>query len=192
MEINYLFIITRIVIIIAGGYALNYFLQRVYSGLIHNRAVPESMIPMIKGITKWFIIILVILLICRQLGISATVIMTSLSGVLVMVAIGFVASWSILSHISSSFLLLVFSPFNFGDTIEIREPDKEYGVKGKVVALNIFFTTLKCVDEDGSESLIRIPNNLFFQKIVICHTGTKTEKLKVTMDNDIIKNKETE
>ena len=79
-----------------------------------------------------------------------------LSTILGLVAIGFVAVWSLISHTSATMLILFLRPFQIGDDIEFPgEP-----VKGRVVDLNFFFTTL--VDHDAT--LYQIPNNLFFQK----------------------------
>ncbi|MEQ8938344.1 MAG: mechanosensitive ion channel, partial [Gammaproteobacteria bacterium] len=138
------------------------------------------------GIIKWFIVVLVVLLVLYQLGISLTVILTSVSGILMLVAIGFVAVWSVLSNVSCSFLLLVFPPFKFGDTIEIKEAEKEFGMKGKVIGLNLFYTTLAASDSINGDTLIRVPNNLFFQRVIICHSGEKTEDLKVSIREDFL------
>jgi small-conductance mechanosensitive channel len=189
MEISHLMLLVEILLITSGGYFINFFMQRVLLGFQRSNNFNESLLIPISGLIKWFIIVLVILLICRQFGISITVILTSLSGILLLVAIGFVAVWSVLSNVSCSFLLLVFPPFSFGDTIEIKDPDKESGMKGKVIALNLFYTTLKSIDENGKESLIRVPNNLFFQRIIICHSGEHTEALKVTMNDSYVDGK---
>ncbi len=180
-EVKYLMLFVEIIIIIAIGYFSNYFIQRTLLAYQKNIQLNESILIPVRGLIKWFIIVAIVLLICRQVGISLTVILTSLSGILMLVAIGFVGVWSVLSNVSCSFLLLVFPPFNFGDTIEIREPDKEVGVKGKVIGLNLFYTTLKSETNGSGHTLIRVPNNIFFQRIIICHSGEKTEALKVSM-----------
>ena len=75
-----------------------------------------------------------------------------------MIAIGFVAVWSVLSNVSCTVIMLIARPFNIGDEIEFAgEP-----IKGRVVDLNFVYTTLQ--DEEGR--LQQIPNNLFFQKMI--------------------------
>jgi small-conductance mechanosensitive channel len=81
-----------------------------------------------------------------------------ISTVLAMVAIGFVAVWSLLSNTSSTVLLVLMRPFQVGDDIELPSEN----VRGRVIDLNFFFTTL--VDHAGHHW--RVPNNLFFQKVV--------------------------
>ena len=83
-----------------------------------------------------------------------------LSAVVAALAVAFVASWSVLSNVSCALFLLVYRPFRVGDYVEVVEPSGDVGARGKVVDLNLFYTTLL---ESGS-AVIRIPNNVFVQK----------------------------
>lgn len=83
--------------------------------------------------------------------------------VLAMVAVGFVAVWSVLSNALCTVFLIVSRPFSIGDDVEIPQD----GVAGRVVDLTLLFTTLKT---PGGE-LYRVPNNLFFQKVIKCRQG---------------------
>jgi small-conductance mechanosensitive channel len=75
-----------------------------------------------------------------------------------MVAIGFVASWSVISNVFCALLLILTRPFRLDDWIEFPgEP-----AHGKVRELNLVYTILD--DEDGCT--YRIPNSLFFQKVI--------------------------
>jgi small-conductance mechanosensitive channel len=81
-----------------------------------------------------------------------------LSTVLAMVAIGFVAVWSVLSNTLCTLVIMVFRPFAVGDEVEFPQD----GVKGRVIDLNVFFTTL----DAGDGTVMQVPNNLFFQKVM--------------------------
>lgn len=83
----------------------------------------------------------------------------ALGGLLALIGIGFVAVWSTLSNVLCTLLLLTVRPFRVGDELELV-PDP---IRGRVVDLNLFFTTLQA--EDGR--LIQLPNNLFFQRVVV-------------------------
>ena len=63
---------------------------------------------------------------------------------------------------------MIFSlgPFRLGDTVEVVESADKPGVKGRVVAINLFYTTLQDVTEGAAGALIQVPNSLFFQKAV--------------------------
>jgi small-conductance mechanosensitive channel len=73
------------------------------------------------------------------------------------VGVGFIATWAMISNFTASFFLVLWRPFQVGQTVEIL-PEK---LKGRVVERNLMFTTLS---EEG-DSLLQIPNNLFFQKV---------------------------
>ena len=95
-----------------------------------------------------------------------------------MIAIGFIAVWSILSNILCSMMLVVFRNFDIGDEVEIVEPIGGVGLKGKVVGFNIMFTTLAESGEDVDPGMLtQVPNNIFFQKTLRRTKGQETEAL---------------
>lgn len=144
-----------------------------------NGFIDEPYDSIIKAVVKWVIFIIAFLIILQIAGIPVSNVFATLSAVLVLVAVGFVAVWSVLSNILCAFLLLLSPPFSFGDEIEIREPDKEKGVRGTVINLNLFYTTLQaCVNGVESSETFRIPNTMFFQRIIICHEKSDGRDLK--------------
>ncbi len=95
-----------------------------------------------------------------------------------MVAIGFIAVWSILSNMLCALVLMIFRHFQIGCVIEVVEPVGGSGLKGKVVSFNIMFTTLEeHQDSPGNPVQTQIPNNIFFQKTLRCKPGENTESL---------------
>ena len=80
------------------------------------------------------------------------------AGGLALVAIGFVAVWSLLSHFMATILLIILRPFKIDDWVEFPGED----VQGRVIDLNLFFTLL---DNKEGEHFV-IPNNMFFQKVL--------------------------
>jgi len=77
---------------------------------------------------------------------------------LALVAIGFVAVWSVLSNALCSLLLVLFRPFDLDDFVEF--PGEE--IQGRVKDLNILYTILETADG----ALYQVPNNVFFQKTI--------------------------
>jgi small-conductance mechanosensitive channel len=114
--------------------------------------------PTLKA-TKYFFIFAGIILVCSAYEANLSNLWTMIGGVAALIAVGFVAVWSVLSNLSCTVLILFFRPFEVGDEIEFTDPA---GLKGKVVNLNFAYTTLR--GDDGR--LVQIPNNLFFQRIV--------------------------
>ncbi len=112
-----------------------------------------------SGVARWLVIGVATVAALLALGIDLQGLWSTLVAALSLVAIGFVAMWSILSHMLASILIVVFRPFEVGDHIEIVGDDR---VVGDVVDLNPVYTTLHT--EDGGT--LQVPNNLFFQKAV--------------------------
>ena len=98
--------------------------------------------------------------------------------VIAMLAVGFIAVWSILSNILCSLLMVIFRPFSIGDDIEIIEATGGKGLRGQVVNFNIMFTFLKEKNEnENGEVVVQIPNNVIFQKTVRRRPGKETQSL---------------
>ena len=89
--------------------------------------------------------------------------------VIAMVAIGFVAVWSVLSNAFCTLMLLIYQPFQIGDRIIIPADSLE----GEVSDLNLMYTTLRGAEGD----IIQIPNNQFFQKAIRRIPGKKDTDL---------------
>lgn len=86
-----------------------------------------------------------------------------LGSIVALIGVGFVAVWSTLSNMLCTLLLLTVRPFRIGDEVELTPEN----LKGTVVDLNLFFTTLLTVDDRH----VQIPNNFFFQRAIICRRG---------------------
>ena len=112
-----------------------------------------------KGVARWLVTGAVALVALLAFGIDLQGLWSTLVAALSLVAIGFVAMWSILSHMLASILIVVFRPFEVGDRVAIVGDDP---VVGEVIDLNPVYTTLQT--EDGGT--LQVPNNLFFQKAV--------------------------
>jgi small-conductance mechanosensitive channel len=89
-------------------------------------------------------------------GVNLQGLWTALSTFLAMVAIGFVAVWSMLSSILCALIILVVRPFVIGDRVAF--PGEE--VAGKVIDINFIYVMIE--HENGNRYCV--PNQLFFQK----------------------------
>ena len=143
-------------LIILGVFFLNLLVGRALLVLAHRTHLTEMDVLPFRRMLQWLTRILASILILSVFGFEIGGLWAMVSTILGLVAIGFVAVWSILSHTSATMLILFLHPFQMGDDLEFPgEP-----VRGRAIDLNFFFTTL--VDHDGT--LYQIPNNLFFQK----------------------------
>jgi len=72
----------------------------------------------------------------------------------------------VLSNIFCTFLILTSRPFRLHDVIELLENGEKPGLKGRVVDINLIYTTLQETREDGSDTSLQIPNSQFFQRSI--------------------------
>jgi small-conductance mechanosensitive channel len=141
--------------------------------------VSEPVAAIFRVGMRWILIPLTMLMVLEQFGILHDF-WTWLLGAIALIAIGFVAQWSILSNMLCTLLILIYKPFHIGEKIEIPTDN----VVGTVVDINLFFTTLR---EAGGDQF-QVPNNLFFQKTI----RRSVEKQKVDLYDQLLKKEPTE
>lgn len=163
-------------IIVAVVLALSAVLSRGIDRLESKRKVPGVLILPLRGLVKWGIFVIALLLVLNNFGVQIGGIWALVSTVLAMIAIGFVAVWSMLSNLSATALILIFRPFEIGDHIEFVGE----ATKGKVSRLGLMFTTL---DEEGA-GVLQIPNNIIFQRVIRRRHGSGTEELVDSLRKD--------
>ena len=105
-----------------------------------------------------------LLLVLQQLGVSSTVLWTAFTGFATVAAVAFFAAWSVLSNIFCTLLIAMTKPFRLNDHIELLENGEKPGLKGRVIDINLIYTTLQEVNEQQSDTRLQIPNSLFFQR----------------------------
>ncbi|MFH1745568.1 MAG: mechanosensitive ion channel domain-containing protein [Planctomycetota bacterium] len=128
------------------------------SALEETGRLPQLTARIIRRWLRGFLTAVVVLLAFTLAGARTDRLWAPLSALLAMLAVGFVAVWSLLSNILATLFILIWRPFNVGEHIEIR-PD---GIAGKVVDINFLYTLLRT--DNGAH--ITVPNSLFVQKYV--------------------------
>jgi small-conductance mechanosensitive channel len=151
-------------LIILGAVLLNLVMSRGLVTLANRTSFTHEQLVPFRRIIKWSITIAALVLIFGAFGLNVGGMWGVLSTVLAMIAIGFVAVWSVLSNTLCTLLIMIFRPFSIGDEIEFAGE----AVKGRVVDLNFIYTTL----DTGEGSVMQVPNNLFFQKVLRRRTTT--------------------
>ena len=129
-------------------------------------ALPTELWLPLRGLLRWLIMGSALLLVLERLGVSAEVLWTALTGFVAVAAVAFFAIWSVLSNMFCALLIFSMGPFRLGDTVELVESADKPGVKGRVLAINLFYTTLEDLSEDARGALLQVPNSLFFQTSV--------------------------
>ncbi|MFH2008200.1 MAG: mechanosensitive ion channel domain-containing protein [bacterium] len=168
-----------LLLIVAGTLVAYWLLRRALRLARERGRMPEPVEIVSLFFVRYTLLITALLMILQRLGVLGNF-WGILSAVLAMVAIGFFAVWSVLSNLMCTLYLLVARPFRAGDTVELC-PE---GLKGKVIDLSFTYTTLR---EDGGE-LLRVPNNLFLQKILRVKRGEQ----RLDLADQLVKESPTE
>lgn len=151
--------------------------------------LPPTLKVLIYGLLRWSIYIAVAVYLLEVLGFPVKSLGTGLLSVALLIAIAFVAVWSVLSNILSAVLLLTFSRARIGDIVELKDTkQEEIGIRGKIIDINLFFVTIEelFVDEKISDqpAMVQIPCHLFFYRVTRCWAGVKTEPLIVAFQEE--------
>ncbi|MBS3815414.1 MAG: mechanosensitive ion channel family protein [Hadesarchaea archaeon] len=151
-------VIVPALITIGVGFFLQKFLSSRISSFGEKKNLPESHVYAVKLITRWIIVIGVILALVNIFGFGVGRLWIVISSIAAMIIIGFVAVWSVLGNTLSSLILMIWRPFEVGDNVDVL-PE---GISGRVFEINLFFTRLRT--EEGN--VISVPNSVFMGKFI--------------------------
>ena len=111
------------------------------------------------------------------MGLSMDYIWASMVGILALVGAGFIAVWSVLSHMACSFLLMIFKPFRIGDHVELVESAAGPNTGGRVTDVTLMYVVIREETDEGP-AFVQIPNNLFFQKVIRRRAGRRAVSIE--------------
>lgn len=157
----------QVVMILLLAWLVQRFLTRGITRL-GNRypQLPVELLMPLRGLVRWLILGSAFMLVLERLGVSAEVLWGALTGFVAVAAIAFFAIWSVLSNLFCALLIFALGPFRIGECVEVIESADKPGVRGRVLAINLFYTTLEDLSGDAPGTWVQIPNSLFFQKAV--------------------------
>jgi small-conductance mechanosensitive channel len=157
--------VLEIVLILVIAWALRFIARRLLARLRRAYTLPIQMELAAKRLTNFVIWVGALLAILEAVGVSATVLWTAFTGFAAVGAVAFFAAWSVLSNIFCTLLIFTTRPFRLGDTIELVENGEKPGFLGRVIDINLIYSTLEeSGGAHGGGNLVQIPNSLFFQR----------------------------
>ncbi len=168
----------QIILILVGAWVLQRLLRRFIARIGEHYRLPMELLMPLRGLLSWLIMGSAVLMVLERLGVSATVLWTAITGFAAVAAVAFFAAWSVLSNLFCALLIFPSGPFRIGDKLELLDSGDKPGVKGRVVDINLLYTTLEDVGEGNEGCLLQIPNSMFFQKVVRRWRGTEVSTLK--------------
>ena len=156
----------HIVGIVVVAMLLHHSLRRLLRRAVRRYHWPMELMMPISGVVRWLIIGGAFLMILERLGVSATVLWAAFSSFAAVGAVAFFAVWSVLSNFFCALLIFTVRPFRIGDYIEIIDSGDKPGARGRVIDINMLFTTLLDVDAAEPNVQLQVPNTLIFQKVL--------------------------
>jgi small-conductance mechanosensitive channel len=171
----------QILLILLAGYLAQRLVARFLNNLGERYPLPPELLIPVRGGLRWLIMGSAFVIVLGRLGVSATVLWTALSGFVAVAAVAFFAMWSVLSNLLCAVLIFTIGPFRIGDVVELIDTLDKPGVKGRVTAINLMFTTLIEPPENGG-ALVQVPNSQFFQKSVRRWRGSDAMPLTSLVD----------
>ncbi|MDR7335312.1 mechanosensitive ion channel family protein [Roseateles asaccharophilus] len=112
----------------------------------------------------------------ERMGVSGAVLWTAFTGFATVGAVAFFAAWSVLSNLFCTLLIYVTRAFRIGDVVELLEPGHTVGVKGRVMDINMVYTTLQESGDLQDGVSLQLPNSLFFQRTLRRWHGAAAER----------------
>lgn len=174
----------QILLILLVAFVLQRLVARGLTRLATRYHLPGELLLPLRGTLRWLIMGSALMLALEHLGVSAAVLWAAFSGFVAVAAVAFFAVWSVLSNLFCAVLIFTVGPFRLGDRVEVLEAADKPGAKGRVVAINLLYTTLEEEAEGGSAALVQIPNSLFFQKVVRRWRGTEHHPVTILPPNE--------
>ncbi|MDQ8205537.1 mechanosensitive ion channel domain-containing protein [Pelagicoccus sp. SDUM812003] len=164
------------VIILVGAMLIWLLISRGLQLLERRPKVSKTLILPIRLALRYALFLMAVLLILTSFGIPIGNFWTFVSTLLGLIAIGFVAVWSVLSNISATFFLLLVQPFRVGNFVKVVGDD----IMGEVIDINFMFTTIRSTEGD----VFNVPNNQFFQKATLRPADPKAYMKKLEAKED--------
>lgn len=156
----------QIILIIVAAMLLQRLLKRVIHRASDHYQFPHELLMPVTTVVRWIIIISAALMVLERMGVSASVLWTAFTGFATVGAVAFFAAWSVLSNLFCAFLIFIVGPFRVGDHIEVLDTAEKPGAVGRVVDINLLYTTLEDSTAPEPGTLLQIPNALIFQRVV--------------------------
>jgi len=157
---------TTSLIIIESAIALVvYFLLRALAnksidGTVKKRVMVKTRGKLVKKATNLLLLLILSTFLLIVWGIDQSELVFFMGSILAVIGIALFAQWSVLSNITSGFILFFNHSVKLDDTVAIM--DKDYDIQGRVSDIGLFFVILK-TDKD---EVISIPSNVFIQKMI--------------------------
>lgn len=156
--------LAQILLIVAAAILLQRLLRRVMDRVTVRYHLPEEFNFITRRLSSFLVYGSAWLLALERLGVSGAVLWSAFTGFAAVAAVAFFAAWSVLSNIFCSLLIFTTGIFRLNDRIEVLENGEKAGLKGRVIDINLIYTTLEESGNGQAGTVLKLPNSLLFQR----------------------------
>ncbi|MBO9687589.1 mechanosensitive ion channel family protein [Roseateles chitosanitabidus] len=171
----------EVVLIVLGAWLLVRVARLLTRRLTAAYALPVTVATVFLRIVAALIYSGALLWALERMGVSGGVLWTAFTGFATVGAVAFFAAWSVLSNLFCALLIYVTRAFRVGDVVELLESGDKPGMKGRVVEINLVYTTLLESGDHINGSSLQLPNSLFFQRALRRWHGPAADEMAVPM-----------
>lgn len=164
----------QVLVIVLVAWLLNRLTKRLSNKLRESHHLSPQLAQGTYRVIGAVVYITALMLVLDRLGLSGSVLWTAFTGFAAVAAVAFFAAWSVLSNIFCTVLIFITRPFRLYDYVEVLENGEKPGLKGQVIDINLIYTTMRERNDDKTDTVLQVPNNLFFQKTTRRWRGNST------------------
>ena len=158
-------IIIAVIIFVIGKFILKFILKFV-DRIFAKSSADEGVAKFIHSVLKVTLYIILAITICGQVGIETTSFAAIVASGGLAIGLAFEGS---LSNFAGGVMILIMKPFTVGDYIESN------GVEGTVYKIDIFYTSLKTVDNKS----VKLPNGTLSNSILTNYSMNEKRRVDV-------------
>lgn len=155
---------TQVLLIVFLAWLAMRVVRALLRRLARAYALPPTMVLVARRVVAAVVYGGALLWSLERMGVSGSVLWTAFTGFAAVGAVAFFAAWSVLSNLFCALLIFTTRAFRPGDLVELVEGGDKPGFKGRVLDINLVYTTLSEADADGGSHVLQLPNSLFFQR----------------------------
>ncbi len=158
-------IIIAVIIFVIGKFIIKFILKFV-DRIFAKSSADEGVAKFIHSVLKVALYIILAITICGQVGIETTSFAAIVASGGLAIGLAFEGS---LSNFAGGVMILIMKPFTVGDYIESN------GVEGTVYKIDIFYTSLKTVDNKS----VKLPNGTLSNSILTNYSMNDKRRVDV-------------
>ncbi len=168
--LDLLVVATQLALIFVVAWLLMRLVRRLITRLATIYGLPATVAVLSRRVVGLVVYGGALLWSLERMGVSGEVLWTAFTGFAAVGAVAFFAAWSVLSNLFCTLLIFTTRAFGPGDLVELLEAGDKPGLKGRVVDINLVYTTLAEVNDAGvtgegaGRTTLQLPNSLFFQR----------------------------